>query len=266
MFVRSIGSLTLMATLSFTGAVCGQGAGMDDGGGASLGVTLQALETMNNAAAAKLTDALAHQKALESYVAANGMVESCGQAKSNDGHEMAMTFEQALQIAIDHEQTSPAAGAADNATAGEVKAYTTLTRSTWDKLQTAMAAVDHLSDCIHGHGKTGDFDDWSHAQEKSHHEAMAAKAKEVGEENLKEQAATEKKIAQQYKDWQAAQAKKHQEYLQHAWTQYKFNTNANLKAYKYSKEYGPNSYNQTYAGNRYGGGSGYPYGGWGGGY
>lgn len=259
MLVRSIHSLALLATLSLVGPVCAQSTGTGDGIAANPGATLQALETMNNAAASKLRDALAHQSLLEGYVKSAGLEDACGSA-SSDQHDMAMSFEQALQIAVEHEQSAPTSGSSGSATSGEIKAYTTLARSTWNKLQAAMTSVQHLSDCLHAQNKLDDYNSWENDQAKSHHEAMAAREKEVAESKQKKDAAVEQEVAQQYKDWQAAQKKQHEEYLKHAWTQYKFNTNANLKAYKYEKQYGPNSYNQTYAGNRYGDGGGYGYG------
>jgi hypothetical protein len=262
MFVRSIGSFTLLATLTLAGPALAQGGASDDAP-ANLGVTLGALENMNNAASSKLQDALLHQKALEGYVASAGMGDACATPSSNDQHGMAMSFEQALEIAVDHEQSAPTSTLPKNATASEVRSYTTLTRSSWDKLQTAMATVQHLSDCLHSKGKLDDFSTWSHGQAKSHHEAMVAKQKEVAAASQKKNAETATKGADQYAAWQVVKKKQHAAYLKQAWTQHKFNTDAKLKAYKYSMKYGPNSYNQTYAGNQYGGG-GYGYGRYGG--
>jgi hypothetical protein len=257
--VRSIHSLMLLAVLSLVGSVGAQTTA-EDGVAVDLEVKLRALETMNAAAASKLQDALNHQSLLEGYVKSVGLETTCGEVSSNDQHDMAMSFEQALRVAIDNEQSAPTAAATGTATSGTVTAYTTLARSTWDKLQTAMAGVQHLSDCLNSQGKLDEYNAWERDQAKAHHEAMAAKEKEVAQANQKKDEATNKELSEQYKTWQVARKKQHEEYLKHAWTRYKFDTNANLKAYKYSQQYGPNSYNQTYAGNRYGGGGGYGYG------
>ncbi|MBT4768727.1 MAG: hypothetical protein HOO04_10245 [Phycisphaerae bacterium] len=264
MLVRSIRSFTLLATLTLAGPGLAQGVATNDEP-ADFAVTLGALENMNTAAASKLQDALQHQKVLEGYVASANLGDACGTPSSNNKHDMAMSFEQALKIAVDHEQAAPTSSLPTNATSGEVRAYTTLTRSTWDKLQTAMANVQHLSDCLHSKGKLDDFNTWSTSQDKAHHEAMVAKQKEVAAAGQKKEAEDQAKSADQYATWQAKQKAQHAAYLKHAWTRYKFDTNANLKAYKYEKQYGPNSYNQTYAGNQYGDGGGYS-GGYGGGY
>ncbi|MDP6479210.1 MAG: hypothetical protein QGI75_04135 [Phycisphaerales bacterium] len=262
MLVRSICSLTLLATLSLSGFVLAQvqgGRGSEPvGNNVDLSVRQQALESMNQAAGSKLEDALAHQKLLEDYVKSANLVDVCGSPSSNDQHDMAMSFDQALTIAIDHQQAAPTSDApTEEATPAKVRAYTELARSTWDRLQTAMGTVQYLSDCLSKQGKLADYNAWENDQAKTHHEAMVAKEKEVAKANQEKHAETQKKIAEQYASWQVAQKKQHEENLKHAWTAYKFNTNANLKAYKYSKQYGPNSYNQTYAGDRYGSGWGY---------
>tara|TARA_B100000959_G_scaffold250129_1_gene278366 strand:+ start:223 stop:1020 length:798 start_codon:yes stop_codon:yes gene_type:complete len=254
MFVRSICSLTLLATLSLPSLVLAQGAGMEDvGNNVDLSVQQQALESMNQAAASKLEDALTHQKLLEDYVKSTNLADVCGSSSSNDQHDMAMSFDQALAIAIDHQQTAPTSAApTEEATPAKVRAYTELARSTWDRLQTAMGTVQHISDCLSKQGKLADYNAWENDQAKTHHETMVARQKEVAKTKQEKSAETQKKIAEQYASWQVAQKKQHEKQLKQAWTAYKFNTNANLKAYKYSNQYGPNSYNQTYAGNRYG--------------
>jgi hypothetical protein len=267
MLVRSIQTLPLLAVLSLSGFVFAQGAGMESGGTeVDLGIRQQALESMNEASVSKLEDALAHQKLLEDYIASANLTDVCGSMSSNDTHDMAMSFDQALAIAIDHEQTAPtSSGPAEAATPAKVHAYTELAQSTWDRLQTAMGTVQHLGDCLKQQNKLSDYNMWEHQQAKSRHEAMMAKEKVVAQDNQEKDAEAKKEVAHQYASWQVAQKKQHQEYLKHAWTAYKFNTNARLKAYKYSKQYGPNSYNQTYAGNRYAPGWGYGggYGGYG---
>jgi len=266
MFMRSIHPLMLLATLSLAGSVFAQSGDMENLDGVDPGVVQQALESMNSAAGSKLEDALAHQALLEKYVKQANLTETCGTPDSNDQHDMAMSFEKALTIAVDHEMNSPtSAGSAELATPSKVRAYTTLARSTWDRLQTAMGNVQHLTDCLSQQNKLADYGTFETSEAKTNHEQMVAREKAAAKAGQEANAAGEKKVAEQYASWQEAQKKQHAAYLKHAWTAYKFNTNARLKMYKYSQKYGPNSYNQTYAGNRYGPGYG-DYGGGDGGY
>lgn len=224
-------------------------------------VHLRALESMNNAASSKLTDALQHEQALRKFVADQDLTDACSNATSSESHDMAMSFDQALQVAIQHEQAAPS-GHDTQATPGEIKAYTTLAQSTWDKLQSTMANVEHLSDCLHSQNKFNDYLDWNSGQAQANHQAMLKRNAEASKEAMAKKKSNEELQAEQYKAWQAAQKKQHEKFLQQSWTKYKFDRNTDLKAYKYRTKYGPNSYYNTYAGQMYGGG-GY-YGGYGG--
>lgn len=260
MFARSLCSLALLGTLTLASAAAGQRMDADGASSVDPAVRLQALETMNRAAASKLTDAVAHEKALRGYVQQQGLATTCGEAKSNDSHDMALSFDKALEIAIQHEQMAPS-GHDTQATPGEIKAYTDLASGTWDQLQTAMANVEHLSDCLHGQDKFNDFLGWSGDQQKAHAAAMKARNEEVSKENTEKQKEVEQKEADQYAAFKKAQQQQHQAFLNQAWTKYKFDQTNALKAYKYRTEYGPNSYYNTYAGSMYGGGGGSYYGG-----
>ena len=183
MFVRSICSLTLLATLSLPSLVLAQGAGMEDvGNNVDLSVQQQALESMNQAAASKLEDALTHQKLLEDYVKSTNLADVCGSSSSNDQHDMAMSFDQALAIAIDHQQTAPTSAApTEEATPAKVRAYTELARSTWDRLQTAMGTVQHISDCLSKQGKLADYNAWENDQAKTEGSCQDQAREECGD-------------------------------------------------------------------------------------
>ncbi len=263
MFVRSLCSLALLGTLTLTGTAVGQGTAASDAAPVDLDVRLRALETMNGAASSKLADALAHEKSLRGYVQQQGLAAACGEASSNTQHDMALGFDKALAIAIQHEQVAPS-GSNTNATPGEIKAYTDLASSTWDKLQSSMANVEHLSDCLHKQKKFNDYLGWSGDQQKSQAEAMKARNAEVSKKNTEQLKETEKKEDDEYAAFKIAQQKQHQAFLNQSWTKYKFDQTNDLKAYKYRTQYGPNSYYNSYAGNMYGGGGGGGYygGGW----
>jgi len=228
-------------------------------------VKLRALETMNDAASGKLADALKHEQALRKYASENGLDGDCGgNAEDSESHDMAMSFDEALQVAIQHEQVAPS-GHNTQATPDEVNAYTTLAKSTWEKLQSTMANVEHLSDCLHSQNKFNDYLDWNGKQARAEHQAMLQRNAEASKEAMAKQKSNEELEAEQYKAWKAAQAKQHQQFLNQAWTKYKFDRKTDLKAYKYRTKYGPNSYYNTYAGQMYGGGGYYGgYGGYGG--
>ncbi len=259
---RFIRPMTLLGTLALASTTLAQ-QGVDTGSASSADphVVLRALETMNSASSSKLADALSHEKSLRSYAEAHGMSEACSGESSDGSHDMKMSFEKALQIAIDHEEAAPS-GYAEQATPGEIKAYTTLARSTWNKLQAAMANVEHLSDCLHGTGNFDDYLGWTHDQAAQEHEAMQARNAEISKENQEKEKDLEARRAAQYEAFKKAQKAQHEAFLKQSWTKYKFDQTNDLKAYKYRTKYGPNSYYNSYSGSIYGGGGGW----YGGGY
>ncbi len=259
MLARSVTALMLLGSLSLASTASAQGASTGDSV-VDPAVKLRALETMNSAASSKLADALKHEAELRDYAKSQGLSEDCGGSpETSGGHDMAMGFEQALQVAIDHEQSAPS-GHDTTATSGEIRAYTTLARSTWDKLQSAMANVEHLSDCLHESDKFNDYVSWSGQQQTAHQKEMEARNADVSKQRGQEKAEVEQKEQSQYEAFKAAQKAQHEQFLKQSWTKYKFDQQNDLKAYKYRTEYGPNSYYNTYAGSIYGGGG---YGGYG---
>ena len=256
MIARPFNMLALACMMSVTTSVLAQSTPSN----VSPDVMLRALETMNSAASSKLAQSIKREASLRAYIAKNDLADACGGSpNSDDAHDMAMTFDQALKIAVDHEQSTR--GSYDSpATASELRAYTTLTQSTWDKLQTSMATVEHMSDCIHGKKKFSDYLGWSDDQQKSDLAAAEKKNAEVSKEHGAEEKVLEKKEASQYAAFKASQKTMHEQFLQQSWTKYKFDQTNKLKAYKYRTEYGPNSYYNTYSGSIYGGGG---YGGYG---
>jgi hypothetical protein len=257
MFARPFRTIALACTVAMSSTALAQSGASAD---VSPDVTLRALENMNNAASSKLTDAMKHEASLRAYVKEKDLGEQCkGTAGSDDKHDMAMSFDQALSIAVQHEQSTRGSFNSP-ATAGEIRAYTTLAKSTWSKLQTAMANVEHLSDCVHGQGKISDFIGWSGDQQKSDLAAANKRSDELSKKRGKENLELEKQEEAQYAAFQASQKSQHEQFLKQSWTKYKFDQTNSLKAYKYRTEYGPNSYYNTYAGSMYGGGGGYRYG------
>jgi hypothetical protein len=256
MIARPFHVLALACMMSVTTSVLAQSTPTN----VSPDVMLRALETMNSAASSKLSQSIKREASLQAYIAKNDLADPCGgSSKSNEAHDMAMSFDQALKIAVDHEQSTR--GSYDSpATASELRAYTTLTQSTWDKLQASMANVEHMSDCIHGKDKFSDYLGWSEDQRKSNLAAAEKKNAEVSKEHGAEHKELQKKEASQYTAFQASQKTMHEQFLKQSWTKYKFDQTNDLKAYKYRTEYGPNSYYNTYAGSIYGGRGGYGYG------
>ena len=250
MIARPFNMLALACMMSVTTSVLAQSTPSN----VSPDVMLRALETMNSAASSKLAQSIKREASLRAYNEKNDLADACGGSpNSDDAHDMAMTFDQALKIAVDHEQSTR--GSYDSpATASELRAYTTLTQSTWDKLQTSMATVEHMSDCIHGKKKFSDYLGWSDDQQKSDLAAAEKKNAEASKEHGAEEKVLQKKEAAQYTAFKASQKTMHEQFLQQSWTKYKFDQTNKLKAYKYRTEYGPNSYYNTYAGSMYGGG------------
>ena len=255
MIARPFHMLALACMMSMTTSMLAQSTPSN----VSPDIMLGALETMNSAASSKLALSIKREASLRAYIAKNDLADSCGGSPtSDDAHDMAMTFDQALKIAVNHEQSTR--GSYDSpATAGELRAYTTLTQSTWDKLQTSMASVEHMSDCIYGKKKFSDYLGWSDDQRKSSLAATEKKNAEVSKEHGAQEKVLKKKEAAQYTDFKASQKTMHEQFLKQSWTKYKFDQTNKLKAYKYHTEYGPNSYYNTYAGSMYGGGGGYGY-------
>ena len=179
MIARPFNMLALACMMSVTTSVLAQSTPSN----VSPDVMLRALETMNSAASSKLAQSIKREASLRAYIAKNDLADACGGSlNSDDAHDMAMTFDQALKIAVDHEQSTR--GSYDSpATASELRAYTTLTQSTWDKLQTSMATVEHMSDCIHGKKKFSDYLGWSDDQQKSDLAAAEKKNAEASKEH-----------------------------------------------------------------------------------
>ena len=256
----SVRMIALLGTLSLTPLALAQSqeGGVDIGGAqtADPGVTLRALESMNDAAASKLADATSHEKSLRQYIQAKGLDQDCNGNSPSGDHPMQMSFEQALQVAIDHEQVAPSGAESQPVTEGQIRAYTTLAKSTWDKLQTAMANVEHLSDCVHGQGSFDDYTSWSHAQAATRHAQMQARNAEASKEAVAKKKDQDAQLAEWNKTFNERKRKQHQAWLKQSWTKYKFDQKNALKAYKYRTEYGPGSYYNTYAGSMYGGDEG----------
>ena len=145
MIARPFNMLALACMMSVTTSVLAQSTPSN----VSPDVMLRALETMNSAASSKLAQSIKREASLRAYIAKNDLADACGGSpNSDDAHDMAMTFDQALKIAVDHEQSTR--GSYDSpATASELRAYTTLTQSTWDKLQTSDFLVCSFEHAIH---------------------------------------------------------------------------------------------------------------------
>lgn len=231
-------------------------------------VKLRALETMNETAASNLSSSLEHEKELRAYIKNNGLESACAstsageEAPSSDDHDNAMSFDKALEIAIQHEKIAPSDTDVEAAVVDrETAAYMNLAQSTWGKLQASMASVERMSECLKSQGKFENYRGWSNDQAHSRQQEMDALNAKISKENQAKAADQREKFRKEDAAFTAAMAKRHQQFLNTMWNQHKFESNQALKAYKYSSKYGQGSYYNSYGGDRpngYGGG----WGGW----
>ena len=122
-----------------------------------------------------------------------------------------------------------------------------------------MVSVERMSDCLHEHGQFDAYIKWSGDQIQAYHEKMNADNEAYSEQQKAKQKELYEFYRKQDAAFRAAQATRRQQFLNTLWTQHKFESTQDLKAYKYRTEYGPNSYYNSYGGDRpygYGGGWG----------
>ena len=258
-----IRSLLALSVLAVALPVAAQSS---DGDVADPTVKLRALETMNETASTNLSSSLAHEKELKSFIQANSLTAACDGSTSSDtptsdNHDMSMSFDKGLEIAIKHEQMAPShTHVPDEVVARETAAYTNLAKSTWGKLQASMASIQHMSDCLKANGKFQAYKGWSNDQAKTRQQEMDALNAKISKENQEKTAAQNEQFRKEDAAFAVAQKKQHQQFLNTMWTQHKFESNQALKAAKYHTKYGQGSYYNSYGGDRpqgYGGGYGY---------
>ena len=243
----SILALASGASAQFTqkvsvSGVASSSAVQPDGGAATPAQTLRALQDMNQAAGDHLSASKRRISQMTEFLKSKGMLEEY-QATDNPPKMLpqAMSFEDALDVAIQHEaangSVAPSASSDPEVVTREINAYTNMVRSVWAEYQQDMVTVQRMTDFMNAKGVFDDYMTWAGDLQKSDREAMLSDAHKRAEADRAKQAERTKEVNKAIdKSW-ATYDKHHQEMLNTAWQHYKFNAKMQLKYYKYSQEY-----------------------------
>ena len=208
-------------------------------GSTNLAMQLRALETMNSTAGDSLAKSKERIEQMTEFIKSKGMWDAWEAYTAPPEHmPHAMSFEEALKVAVHHEQAmGPAEGANSPELNRQVKAYTDLARSTWEDYQGAMKTVARMSDFLNANGSFDDYHQWAGDMQQKKHEEMMASAKENAEENAQKQQALKEEADRNSKAAWAKIEEQHQQALKTAWQHHKFNSNQQLKYDKYAMKY-----------------------------
>lgn len=219
--------------------------------GADLAMRLRALESMNESAGESLSKTRARMEQMSTFLKSKGLLDEY-QAYTDPPKMLpqAMSFNDALQVAIQHEAAmGPATAPEGQDLARQVQAYTNLVRSIWNEYQADMASVQRMTDYMNSKEIFQDYLNWAGEQKASKHQAMVDAASARAKEDAEKQVERTKEVNKDIDEAHARLEKHHQEMLNTAWQHYKFNSKQDLQYYKYSQEYRHgywNSYGDPY--------------------
>lgn len=233
------------------------GQGLTTSTGPSLSLRFRALETMNSTVSDSLGKSKQREQQMSDYIAAKGLTDQWQAYTAGPKHlPHAMSFNDALNVAIDHERTmGPVEDKQDPNLGREVQAYTNLVKGSWDQYQASMVTVARMSDFLNEHGVFDGYHQWAHDQNQQAREANAAAAKKRSEEKVKEDKARQKEVMGYEMAAQAKLKEQHQQYLKTQWQHYAFNMKQETERDKYTNQHG-NGYWNNY-GDGYGDCGGY---------
>ena len=141
-----------------------------------------------------------------------------------------------------------------------VNAYRKLVKSTWDDLHHKMADVHGMSEYLHQKGQFDEYQRWARVKNADASKALIADRAEKSKAAIQRQAEEHKTAAAALKEEQAAMKKQHEQFVKHAWQQYKFNQEQYTKRFKDTEKYRSgywNSYGDSYGDLGWGGGWGW---------
>ena len=235
--------ITLIALVAIVLPASGQG--LTASSGPSLSLRFRALETMNSTVSDSLGKSKQREQQMSDYIKAKGLSDqwqAYTAAPKNLPH--AMSFNDALNIAIDHERTmGPVEQNQDPNLGREVQAYTNLVKGSWEQYQASMVTVARMSDFLNEHGEFEGYPQWAHVQNQQAREANAAAAKQRAEEKAKEDKERKQEAWEYEKQAQADLKKQHQEYLKTQWQHYAFNMKQQTQRDKYGQQHGNGYWN-----------------------
>ncbi|MEE2719595.1 MAG: hypothetical protein VX727_07410 [Planctomycetota bacterium] len=226
--------------VSVSGFATAANAGADDA--ATPAQTLRALQDMNQAAGDHLSASKRRISQMTEFLKSKGMLDAYN--ATDDPPKMlpqAMSFQDALNVAIQHEAANGSVDASTSTdpevVSREIQAYTTMVQSVWAEYQQDMVTVQRMTDFLNANGVFDDYMSWAADLQKTDRDAMLSEAHKRAEADRAKQAERQKEVNQAIdKSW-ATYDKHHQEMLNTAWQHYKFNAKMRLKYYKYSQEY-----------------------------
>jgi len=208
-------------------------------GATNLAMQLRALETMNSTAGDSLAKSKERIEQMTEFIKSQGNWDAWENYTAPPEHmPQSMSFEEALKVAVHHEEAmGPAEGANSAELNRQVKAYTGLARSTWEDYQGAMKTVARMSDFLNANNAFDDYHAWAGDMQQKKHDEMMSSAKELAEENAKKQEALREEANKNSKAAWAKIEEHHQQALKTAWQHHKFNSNQQLKYDQYAMKY-----------------------------
>ena len=237
MLVRSL-CIAFIASLVLAATASAQS--LSASSGPSLSMKLRALQTMNSTVGDNLSKSNKRIEQMTEYIKSRGGEDQWKAYTAPPAHmPQAMSFNDALQVAIEHEPAmGPAEGTNSAELCREVQAYSHMVQTVWDQYQTSMTTVARMSDFINAQdGSLDGYHAWASDQKEQKAAAMKAAAEERTKENLAENAKRREETRTAEMARQKQLEEHHQQMLNTAWQHYKFTSNQNLKYDEYAMKY-----------------------------
>lgn len=208
--------------------------------GPSLSMKLRALQTMNSTVGGNLSKSNQRIDQMTEYIKSKGLEDQWKAYTAAPEHmPQAMSFSDALRVAVEHE---PAMGPADGANTAElgreVQAYSHMVESVWGQYQTSMTTVARMSDFLNAQeGSVDGYQAWAGEQQEQKAAAMKTAAEERTKANLAENEKRRAETRESEQNRQQQLQEHHQQMLNTAWQHHKFTSNQNLKYDEYAMKY-----------------------------
>jgi hypothetical protein len=233
-----LSSFAACCALAMSGAVVGQVTIQDAQPGipavnpvssSSPQIHLVALEDMTASSNGTLDKSLSREKRMRTFIESNGLGQAFDAFKGSDTHDMAMSFGEALHQAIVNVQMhQPTQQGGEGDVSREISAYEKLARSSWDRLQASMTAVQRMSDFLQGQGKLNDYMKWAGDQATAAHKALLERGESAAKVARAHEAQLQVLIANREVAFKKAMAKNRRDRLKWNWDVYKFNAKHGL--------------------------------------
>ena len=190
---------------------------------------LVALEDMTASSNSTLDKSLNREKRMRSYIETNGLGQAFDAFKGSDTHGMAMSFGEALhQAVLNVQMHQPTAQGGEGDVSREISAYEKLAKSSWDRLQASMTAVQRMSDFLQGQDKLNDYMKWAGDQATAAHKQLLERGESAAKAARAHEAQLQVLIANREVAFKNAMAKDRRDKLKWNWDVYKFNAKHGL--------------------------------------